>query len=94
MCSAPYVRLHMLHYCCPRSSLLQPHACSLMCCPAGLTEEQPSCVRAVVGGCMHAFCRDCLEAWLAVKPICPLCKVSHTAQQSPSPALDLCSHIP
>ena len=28
---------------------------------------------------MHAFCRDCLEAWLVVKPICPLCKV--TAQQ-------------
>eukprot|EP00891_Asterochloris_glomerata_P002789 jgi/Astpho2/2789/Aster-00958 len=43
-------------------------------CSICLTEEQPSCVRAVVGGCMHAFCRDCLEAWLAVKPICPLCK--------------------
>ncbi|GLI60897.1 hypothetical protein VaNZ11_003128 [Volvox africanus] len=42
-------------------------------CPICLTDILDPLEKAVTG-CMHTFCRACLEEWLRVKRICPLCK--------------------
>ncbi|KAJ7544427.1 hypothetical protein O6H91_08G009600 [Diphasiastrum complanatum] len=33
--------------------------------------------RAVLWGCMHRFCVDCLEAWSKLRRSCPLCKAEY-----------------
>ena len=34
--------------------------------------------KAVLQHCFHVFCVDCLNRWLPVKRLCPLCKVRAT----------------
>lgn len=37
-------------------------------------------VDRVALGCLHAFCKNCLQTWVAVKPSCPTCRTKITAE--------------
>ena len=43
--------------------------------PAGLGDIVDVREKAVLLHCLHVFCVDCLNRWLPVKRLCPLCKV-------------------
>ena len=50
--------------------------------PAGLGDIVDVREKAVLLHCLHVFCVDCLNRWLPVKRLCPLCKVRLTCCQS------------
>ena len=37
--------------------------------------------KAILMHCLHVFCVDCLNRWLPVKRLCPLCKVRRIDDQ-------------
>jgi len=48
--------------------------------------------KAVLMHCLHVFCVDCLNRWLPVKRLCPLCKVRPNACEESCTCCRSCRH--
>ena len=46
--------------------------------------------KAVLMHCLHVFCVDCLNRWLPVKRLCPLCKVRRHACRKSCSCYSVC----